>query len=415
MAKTIKVFEHEYLGIGDQDFYLPHWKALARFNARNGNKYFILYPEGIKFNQYVGAIQAGNITIEVLPKSDKGETDKNKWHRVLVKMLSECKFMRVEHPELAHLQLQNNSILEAYFQYFLNEIQKLFHAGLIKRYRKTQGNLLALKGKLLLPQQIRKNIVHHERFYVEYNIYDAQHLIHQILYKALQLISKISGNQIIKANASRILLDFPEMKNVHVKEQTFKRIVKDRKTAPYEQSLLISKMLLLNYRPDITGSGYNVLSILFDMNKLWEEYVYRQIVKLDISLIVHRQNIFDFWKPEKKDGKSIRPDIVIENHPEGRCVIDTKWKMIEDIYPADSDLQQMFAYAHYVDARRLFLLYPGKNKSKVPGEYQKEHFVEELKGKVSCSLLLIPLIWKEGQFQGLDLSKSDFDFIPPQT
>jgi len=410
MPEPIKVFEHEYLFVGEKGFQHTHWKALGLFNARNKNKYFTLYPDGIKFNQYVGTIQAGNVTIEILPKADKEEKDKNKWRQVLLKMLRECRFIQVDHPELAHLQLQANSILDAYFLLFLHEVEKLLHSGLIKKYRRKEGNSMSLKGKLLFHRQLNINITHQERFYVQYSVYDREHIIHQILYTTLKLISRIAPSTVICGRANRLLLEFPEMKSVkHVNERTFKRIVLDRKSLVYTQSLLISKMLLLNYRPDITGGEQHILAMLFDMNKLWEEYVYRQLLKVNPAWNIARQNQFEFWEPGNNDPKHLRPDIIIENHKDGKVVIDTKWKLVDDEYPSDADLQQMFAYAHYVESHILFLLYPSRQKSKPKGSYKKEHPISETKKKkVHCSILKVPLRWVDGEFEGLDLEENDF-------
>jgi 5-methylcytosine-specific restriction enzyme subunit McrC len=410
MPALIKVFEHEHLEIDDENFKRHHWKSLAHFNTRNNNKYFTLYPDGIKFCQYVGVVQAGNLTIEILPKSDKESKDKNKWQKVLLKILKECRFIKVEHPEQAYLSLHSGSILDAYLSLFLNEIERLLHVGLIKKYHKVERNLQALKGKLLLQQHLSRNIVHQEKFYVQYSVYDKEHLIHQILLKTLKLISKISVNALICGKANRLLLQFPEMTDIDfVSEQTFKKIKFDRKTAVYRECLMISKMLLLNYRPALTSGVDHVLSMLFDMNKLWEEYVYRQLLKLSTSWEISRQNSIEFWQPFDQKAKHLRPDIIISNHPKGKLAIDTKWKLIEDEYPSDDDLKQMFAYAHYVESNHLILLYPSSAKKKHGGCYLKEHTFESFqKAKVNCSVFKIPLKWVDDEFVGLDLELNDF-------
>ena len=412
MSNTVKVFEQSSLCIDEQGFQQHHWTSLAKFNVKHGSKYFTLLPDGIRFNQYVGAIQAGNLTIEILPKIDNDGKDENDWHKALLQMLKECQHLKVSYTDLATLQLQSASILDIYLYLFLDEIEKLLHAGLIKKYRKVEANQSALKGKLLFQQQLNKNIVHQERFYVQYSTYDREHLIHRILYKTIRFVRSFTNNSGLKSRANRLLLDFPEMKDLNIIESTFTKIPKTRKTAVYEQSLLISKMLLLNYRPDITGGQENVLALLFDMNRLWEEYVYRQLVKLDDTWDISSQHSVDFWAPEGNKSKTLRPDIVIRNHKDkGAVVIDTKWKVFDDEYPADSDLQQMFAYAHYVESAHLILLYPAKKKDLYSGSYVKDHFVKTglyEATNVNCSLLKVPLRWNaDGEFIGLDLEASN--------
>jgi 5-methylcytosine-specific restriction enzyme subunit McrC len=146
-----------------------------------------------------------------LPKADKESEDKNKWQKILLKILKECKFIKIEHPEQAYLSLNSGSILDAYLSLFLAEIERLLHIGLIKKYHKVERNSQALKGKLLLQQHLSRNIVHQERFYVQYSIYDKEHPIHQLLLKTLKLVSKISVNTLISGKANKLLLEFPEM------------------------------------------------------------------------------------------------------------------------------------------------------------------------------------------------------------
>jgi 5-methylcytosine-specific restriction enzyme subunit McrC len=145
----------------------------------------------------------------------------------------------------------------------------------------------------------------------------------------------------------------------------------DRKTERYKEAILISKLLLLNYRPDITGGRENVIAILFDMNKLWEEFVYRRLKKEEITLdiSVKRHQSEDFWNSEKiSKPKTIRPDIVIKKKSE-TIVVDTKWKIIENFTPDDEDLRQMFVYNLYWKCNKSILLYPAPSPSSCIGKY----------------------------------------------
>ena len=44
------------------------------------------------------------------------------------------------------LREKENSLLDIYLVLFLNEIEALLHRGLVKRYRHTEGQQMALRG-----------------------------------------------------------------------------------------------------------------------------------------------------------------------------------------------------------------------------------------------------------------------------
>ena len=73
--EIIRVFEFDeikedcaYNGITFKPYQL---QAIQQFNSKNNHKYFTLTHKGVKFNNYVGVIQIGNLTVEILPKADR--------------------------------------------------------------------------------------------------------------------------------------------------------------------------------------------------------------------------------------------------------------------------------------------------------------------------------------------------------
>ena len=134
---TIQVFEHQTIRIGDEIngvvFTEFHFNALTKFSERIKSKYYTLIYKGVKFSHYVGALQIGKLTIEILPKADKKESnDSNLWHGVLLDMLKECRLLKIDTTSEARLRLRSNSILDLYFEIFLNEVEELLRKGLCK-------------------------------------------------------------------------------------------------------------------------------------------------------------------------------------------------------------------------------------------------------------------------------------------
>ena len=356
--KFIQVFEYQKLRYDDSGIFRKnHFDAMVKFNELHQNKYFTIIHKGIRFGSYVGVIQIGGLTIEILPKADNNENaDKNLWQNVLLNMLKVCKHIHVESISETQLKKRYQSILDVYFELYLNEVERLVKKGMIKKYRKNQSNQKSLKGKLLFVQNIQQNLVHKEHFYCEHQVYDKNHLLHQILFKGL-LVLKTFVNDSFKDKLNRLLFEFQDFENINIQKKHFNKIIIDRKNNDYQKAIDIAKIIILNYSPSLNYGSENLLTLLFDMNTLWEEYIFRILQKHKTDEIeVSFQNSDKFW-----ENKRIRPDIVLKTKAE-TFVIDTKWKIIKANNPSDDDLKQMFVYNLHWKAEKTLLLYPKTNQ-----------------------------------------------------
>lgn len=357
---TIQVFEHDRLVIkNDSPLEQRHLTSLMKLNELHGFKYFDFISNGIKFKQYVGVIEVDDLTIEILPKADNEGGDENVWRNVLLQMLRITKIIDVENFGDAHVSKNHNNLLDVYFQLYLNELEQLIRLGLINKYRSRKANVKSLKGKLEFAEHIRKNIVHKERFYTQHQIYDQDHLIHQVLKKALDIVENFTKGSNLYDRVKRVQLDFPEVKKVKIASTTFDKIILNRKSSIYKKAISISKMIILNYSPNIESGQEKMLALLFDMNKLWEGYMTEMLRKAtynikEIEILGKRRK--PFWR-----NNYLEPDIVIEvndGKEKQTVIIDTKWKRTTKGVSI-SDLRQMYAYNKFWKSSNAILLYPG--------------------------------------------------------
>jgi len=374
-SKLIRVFEHQSIKlhqvIDGVTFDETSLKTLQVYYGSEGVPYYSLTNNGVKFNEFVGVIQVGNTVIEVLPKADKttdGDAKTKKyWQEILVKMLSAVGLFDIQSTSDSSLKLKSNSILDLYFALFIKEVEYLLHSGLAKQYRKKEGNVTALKGSIQFAKHIQQNLTHQERFYVRHTTYDVEHKLHFILYKTLRLLKQINTNAELHSRIGVLLLHFPEMPDIKVTEATFDTLVFNRKTQPYKKAIDIAKLLLLQYHPDVITGRHNVLALMFDMNVLWEKFVFVSLRKYKPAHItVSAQTTKLFWRSSVNGQySSMRPDIVIKGSTD--CVVlDTKWKNLNGSSPSSGDLRQMYVYHKYYKATRVALVYPGTVTQKKP-------------------------------------------------
>jgi len=368
--KVVIKYEYQKLKVGEHNFTKNHFDAFVKLNNLHGNKYFTVLHNGIQFKEYVGIIQVGGFSVEIHPKSDKHQLD-SQWRNVLIQMLHACGKISPKTTGAANVNKHNLNLLEIYFELFLKEIELLIRLGLIKKYRKESKNINALKGKLEFSGHIKRNLIHKERFYTTHQVYDENNKIHQILSLALEIIENLNSTPYINSFVSKIRFSYPEVSKIRVTAKTFGDLILDRKTKPYDPALKLARLIVLNYSPDISSGKEQMLSLLFNMNDLWEKYVL-------IKLKNHFKTTDSNWKVKGQDVKKfiknhyLKPDIILKNKLTNEViVIDTKWKL-GDKYISVQDLRQVYTYGRYWEAKKVMLLYPGENRETSFEKYLNE-------------------------------------------
>jgi 5-methylcytosine-specific restriction enzyme subunit McrC len=376
----IDVFEYGRLNIDEKLFKREHWNAFVKLNDAHEGKYFEVLHNGLRFKQFVGVIQVDGLLVQIHPKADKDDTDA-KWRDVLLPMLKACGRIKAQTAGDANLNKQHLNLLEVYFAYFMREVEQLLHQGLVKKYRKETGNVKALKGKLDFSGNIRQNLVHKERFYTTHQVYDTNHRLHQVLALALEIIDVFTRGTRLNDQCKRIKLAFPEVDTIRVNTSLLESIKLDRKTAPYERAFDFAKLIILNYSPDINQGKNKMISLLFDMNELWEEYVLVMLKKSinNVDSIYYNKFSISGQKRKRFWGSNyLIPDIeLINKKDDTTIIIDTKWKRPGNSASVE-DLRQMYTYARFWDAEKVMLLYPGKESSNrienyLTDDYQSNH------------------------------------------
>ena len=392
--RILRVFEHDVVTnrtkcSAGRVVGKPAIETLWAYNDAHQNRYFTNIRDGIKLTSYVGVLQVGGLTIEILPKADRGRPDEAVWHAVLLRMLEVCRSLPRTAPTEAHLTERRRSILDLYLALYLDEVDGLMRRGLAKRYRRQDGQVTALKGQWLFGEHLRRNLVHKERFYTRHQVYDHDHRIHRILRRGLEVVDRIHTDTLLTSRVRTALQLFPEVSHEAITAATFDGLRLSRQTRPYDRALQIARLLILHFSPGIEGGRQNLLALLFDMNALWEDYVYRMLARhAPDGVTVKPQQSKQFW-----ERKTVRPDLVITRPDGGTVVADAKWKTHGTAgQPTDADLKQMFVYNQLWECEDAYLIYPSTDgrASRVQGTYH----VDESR----CTVVTVPVVDGAGRF-----------------
>ena len=352
---TITEFERVYQhDIGKKDF-----GDIENFILKNSdeNAPFLRIASGVggKFIQarnYVGVLQTkSGLTIEILPKiADKNDAERSK--AVFIKMLKTLKNFPFKSSNLASLKTQNLPLLEIFISMFLCELEALVKKGIKSDYVALEENLNFLKGKLNINEQIKRNSIHKERFYVGYSEFLNDIKINRIIKTTLKFLYKKSNSSKNQQKIRELLFIFDEVSECEDYKNFFAKLVINRQVKHYEQTLLWCKIFLLNNSFTPHKGDDLAFALLFDMNALFERYVGNFIKKsFPCTILQHSEKHL----VENPKSFKLRPDIFLK----GKFIADTKWKIVkskDDI--SQADLYQLYAYGKKHECDKLHLIYP---------------------------------------------------------
>ncbi|WP_107965781.1 McrC family protein [Campylobacter concisus] len=352
---TITEFERIY----QHDICKKDFGDIENFILKNSdeNAPFLRIASGVggKFIQarnYVGVLKTkSGFTIEILPKiADKNDVERSK--AVFIKMLRTLKNFPFKSSNLASLKTQNLPLLEIFISMFLCELEALVKKRIKSDYVALEENLNFLKGKLNINEQIKRNSIHKERFYVGYSEFLSDIKINRIIKTTLKFLYKKSNSSKNQQKIRELLFIFDEVSECEDYKNFFAKLVINRQVKHYEQTLLWCKIFLLNNSFTPHKGDDLALALLFDMNALFESYVGNFIKKKFPGTIL--QHSEKHLVEEPKSFK-LRPDIFLK----GKFIADTKWKIIkskDDI--SQADLYQLYAYGKKHECSNLYLIYP---------------------------------------------------------
>jgi 5-methylcytosine-specific restriction enzyme subunit McrC len=134
--------------------------AWLRLTQRSGRR-------AIQLTSFVGVIRAPDgFQIEVLPKLGKAiEGGKVEARRLLVEMLCCLEGFRHIQTHSASLKSAHMPLLEIFIAEFLRTVERIVKGGLRASYSSRQDNLFALRGKLLIGENLRSNLYRADRVF----------------------------------------------------------------------------------------------------------------------------------------------------------------------------------------------------------------------------------------------------------
>ena len=326
----------------------------------------------ISLNSYVGIIELpSGFQIEVLPKISFGEEDSQnvKTKRLFLKMLCCLKEFEGKTFNSASLNVDRMNLYEIFINMFLQQTRNLVKHGLKSAYVQKDENLKYYKGKLMVGQHIKENLVHKERFHMRYDEYSINRAENRLIKATLLKLQKKSNRQQNVREIGQLLNSFELVDESMNYEKDFSMVNVDRATKDYELLMQWAKVFLLDKSFTTFSGAKTGKALLFPMEAVFEAYVEKWVKSVFEEQSAQRFNVsaqdqgfFLFDEPQRFQ---LRPDIVVRDNEgyKAPIIMDTKWKKLKPNNGTNNgisqnDMYQMYAYAKKYKTGDVWLLYP---------------------------------------------------------
>jgi 5-methylcytosine-specific restriction enzyme subunit McrC len=248
--------------------------------------------------------------------------------------------------------------------------------GMILKYIERKENLNVLRGRLRIEQQFKQNLAHRERLFCQYDELSEDNIHNQILKYVLRILLKMVIGNRARNQVAELLMRFDPISDFAADATLLDTLSFDRSTARYEPIFDQCRWFLEGLHPDVLAGNQTCVSLLFDMNQLFEAYVGAEMRKDAWSkgLRVREQGPQKYFARRQDTDDHVfmmKPDISFLNeHNQVVAIADAKWKILDEgekkLGITQADLYQMESYASRYQVKDLILVYPMQQKLTMP-------------------------------------------------
>ncbi len=322
---------------------------------------------GVVIGNLVGAVRlACDVVVEVLPKIGVNADDQQ--DRVgLRRMWEYATDLNLRENEAAvRVEDADLPLHEWLISRFLNDVDTLLGRGIRSQYVEQEENLSTVRGRLLVSQNLRTNVLAPHRFFCRIEEFSPDRPENRLIRSAIRRVMARSidpDNQRRATQLNERLQEIPPSQNVR---QDFARWRDDRLMVSYREIRSTCRWILESRGAAPIAGEAEMFGRFVRMNDVFERYVARwmqdRLRGTDFELLEQNSGVNDGRRRKVlctwvgKSDRTMKPDILIYSRSErDDCVaiLDAKWKRTVDKddvtgrLSAGSDLYQMYAYAQH--------------------------------------------------------------------
>lgn len=282
------------------------------------------------------------------------------------------------------LALEGASLFDIVALLLAEGCERIARGGLLADYVEAEGELPAVRGRLLGDRQVLKRFGQVDRVVCRYDELERDVVENQILAAALERCARRVRDESVRLRVGRLRALFaeacsPEKLNPEAARQ---QLTYNRLNAHYRDPHELAWLVLEGQRgvKDLYTPGRaRCFAFLLDMNLLFERFVHRLFERtLDAAsyaLDYQRADRSIVWDADRNRPYSrVIPDLLVRSRrpPFRRLAVDAKYKLYDRRKVSPADIYQTFLYAYAFGTRSsvdaspplALIIYPSEGSSR---------------------------------------------------
>lgn len=338
---------------------------------RNAGAPLVQVESGValRLDNYVGVIETPCGTLlEILPKHLDAPGSEEDGRRLLIKMLGVVLDVSPREGGEADIQLLRKPLTEWVMRRFVEALDHLVKRGVRFDYIRVEEEQRHLRGQLDFTRQVRQQPGRQHWFQIRHDVYSADRAENRLLKRAVSTVrmcTRDASTWRVATELEALLTDVPPSQDVAADFRAWRT---DKLMAHYAKVRTWCELVLGRQMPVSQAGLHRGISLLFPMERLFEEYVTRRLATQLASGVRMTPHAATKHLCRHLDGWifQLQPDILLTGSGGRQWVLDTKWKLLDSADKnnkyglSQADFYQLLAYGHrYLDGSgELFLIYP---------------------------------------------------------
>lgn len=356
------------VGAGERALSLAEADALMALSDRQTAPPMAMGFRCVKFNSQCGVIQAGGVSIEILPKIADDEAFSR---GALLKMLALASGFPLAKLDAQQVRMQSHTLLQCLIRWFCDELFEQFHPGLLREYVLQSTDLAAIRGRWRPELDALRFPGRKDRLSCEFDELTADNRYNRALKAALRVVGPLArGAEGLHRDVTLLRGWLDDVEDAHVTADQVRRLPVNRLVARYRHALQLAEWFLASQAPDLRSGGTHGLALLFDMNSLFQSCLAAGLRRvLPDALRLREEAPRHFLTTDSGGARrfQMKPDLCILAGETIVAIIDAKWKRVSRETDSErwaiqqADVYQLHAYATAYACNRVALWYPGNS------------------------------------------------------